>query len=78
MNHLPESYPPDYESPLWPKKGPREDANPDEVDYPRREAPEAPDLPPNAPRRMPKYDPRPTLEREADEDMAPTPRIIFR
>jgi hypothetical protein len=54
MNHLPEPYPPNYESPVWgPTKDPREDLHPDEVDAPRREAPSVP----KAPRRMPRYDP---------------------
>ncbi len=75
MNHLPEPYPPDYESPVWgPNKDPREDPNPDEVDVPRREGPNVP----KAPRRMPRYDPiGPTVERVADDDMAPIPRVIF-
>jgi hypothetical protein len=37
MNHLPEPYPPNYESPVWgPTKDPREDLYPDEVDAPGR------------------------------------------
>ena len=53
MTHLP-ALSPDYASPVrGPKKDPREEPNPDDVDVPQRDAPNVP----KAPRRMPRYDP---------------------
>ena len=79
MSHLPEPYPPDYESPAWgPKKDPREDPNPDEVGSPRKDAPGSPNVP-KSPRRRPSYHPvGPTAERSDEDCMAPIPRFTFR